>query len=73
MFQTGGENHHVKVPLLLGKMKSARTVKYPKEKGGNCFISEMLDNTLPVRVLLCAVTEDDFVTSFIYFKTQHLI
>lgn len=73
MFQTGRENHHVKGSLLLGKIKSARTVKYPKEKHGNCFISEMLHNTLPLRVLLGAVTEDDFVISFAYFKTQQLI
>lgn len=55
MYHTGRENHHAKVPFLLGKMKSARTAKYPKEKSGYCFIPEMWDITLPLCVLLGTV------------------
>lgn len=56
MFHTSRKNHHMKIPLLLGWMKSVSAVKYQMGKGGNCLIPKMWGKTLSISVFLVSVT-----------------
>lgn len=66
MFHTTRENHHMKVRLLLDKMKSVRTTKHKKEKVELLYTQDVGQHFISVP--RGSVTSNDSMISFADFK-----